>query len=57
MSKNYVKNTVFSIENNNTVINYDVDIAMYKAYQILTPLQKSRKDSNSGFNKLLKQNQ
>ncbi len=34
------KITIFSIENNDTVINYEVDKAMYKPYQILTPLQK-----------------
>ena len=36
-------------KNNDTVINYEVDKAMYKAYQILTPLQKK---SNSGFNEV-----
>ncbi len=34
------KYTIFSIENNETVINYEFDKAMYKAYQLLTPLQK-----------------
>jgi hypothetical protein len=40
--KDYRKCIIFSIENNDTVINYEVDKAMYKAYQyqILTPLQK-----------------
>ncbi len=33
------KYTIFSIEKNNTMINYEVDKAIYKAYQILTPLQ------------------
>jgi hypothetical protein len=37
MPKTY---TIFSINNNDTVINYEVDKAIYKAYQILTPLQK-----------------
>ncbi len=35
-----LKYTIFSIENNDTVINYQVDRALYKAYQILTLLQK-----------------
>jgi hypothetical protein len=42
------KYTIFSIENDDTVIKFEVDQAMYNAYQILTPQQKS----NSGFKEI-----
>ena len=50
------KYTIFSIEHNNTVINYEVDKAIYKAYQILTPLQKKAIQDLTTL-QLLKQNQ
>ena len=50
------KYTIFSIENNDTVIKYEVDKAMYKAYQILTPLQKKAIQDLTKL-QLLKQNQ
>jgi hypothetical protein len=49
MSKKYA---IFSIENNDTVINYAVDKAMYKAYQILSNFSHHCKESTSGFNKI-----
>ena len=50
------KYTIFSIENNDTVIKYEVDKAMYKAYRILTPLQKKAIQDLTKL-QLLKQNQ
>ncbi len=34
--------TIFFIENNNTLLKYEVDKTMYNAYQILIPLQRKQ---------------
>ncbi len=49
------KFTIFSIENNDTVIKYEVDKAMYKSRQVFTPFQKKAIQDSTKLH-LLKQN-